>query len=427
MDHSYDDNYDRMRSLIDSLEHRDMNESDTRHKIIDFVLHEFLAWPKNRVSTEEYIQPGYADYVLKKVNDDDLLFIEAKKEGHFFNLPIPSNLHETFSYIPIKKIISDENIKLAMNQVRTYCFDTGCEFACITNGHEWIFFKTFEKGKRWEDLQAFVIRSLHFFINEYTKATNSLSFVAINELSSLPILLSSTKPKDRSIFYPKDKIPSYSHTITSNRLASTLRPIANHYFGVISDDDSDFMDRCYVSQREYKTTFDGIHSIIHDSLTPYFSEYGVVQLDDTGKGGQLGGRLTKNLKKGRKGEVLVLFGGKGAGKSTFIKRLLHHAPPRWLSDHSIISIIDLLKVPEERDVIRNHIWNNLIQTIDKDQLLQGERKDLISGIFNDRFEIAKKQDLSGLNPESETYNVKLNSLISAWKEDYWTSQISLDA
>ncbi|WVM91577.1 hypothetical protein ULG90_16430 [Halopseudomonas pachastrellae] len=70
------------------------------------------------------------------------------------------------------------------------------------------------------------------------------------------------------------------------------------------------MDKCYVSQREYKSTFDGMQTLLHDSLTPYFKEYGVQQLEDSGKGGQLGGRLTKNLKKGRKGEVLVLFGGK---------------------------------------------------------------------------------------------------------------------
>lgn len=133
---------------------RDLNEAETRHKIIDFILHDFLSWPKNRVMVEEYIDPGFADYVLKKENGDDLLFIEAKKEGVFFELPIPHTKTEKYTYIGIKKLISDQNIKKAMQQVRTYCFDTGCEYAAITNGHEWILFKTFEKGKRWEDLQA---------------------------------------------------------------------------------------------------------------------------------------------------------------------------------------------------------------------------------------------------------------------------------
>lgn len=397
---------------------RDLNEAETRHKIIDFILHDFLSWPKNRVMVEEYIDPGFADYVLKKENGDDLLFIEAKKEGVFFELPIPHTKTEKYTYIGIKKLISDQNIKKAMQQVRTYCFDTGCEYAAITNGHEWILFKTFEKGKRWEDLQAFVIRNLDFFSDSYTKAINTLSYIAITENASLSTLLTTFKPKDRSIFYPKEKILSYSHPINSNRLAATLRPLAKRFFGVISDNDTDFMDKCYVSQREYKSTFEGMHSLIQDSLTPYFEEYGIQQLDDTGKGGKLGGRISKNIKKGRKGEVLVLFGGKGAGKSTFIKRLLHHKPPRWLKDHAVVAIVDLLKVPEEKEVIRKHIWQNLIDSLDKDLLLEGERQALLEGLFSDRYEIANKQDLSGLEKTSEAYNLKLNELISTWKSDY---------
>jgi GTPase SAR1 family protein len=413
------DNFEKMQGLLSGLGERNGNEAQTRHKIIDFVLHDFLFWPKNRVAVEEYIKPGFADYVLKKENGEDHLFIEAKKEGIFFNVPIPHKKNETSSYIPIKKLLSDNNIKSAMRQVREYCFDTGCEFACITNGHEWIFFKTFEKGKRWEDMQAFVIRNLNFFIDDYTKSINSFSFEAIFDEASLSALLSSALPKDRGVFYPKEKIPSYSHSINSNRLASSLRPIASRYFGVIDDDDTDFMDKCYVSEREYRTTFEGIHSILHDSLTPHFEAFGVQQLEDTGKGGQLGGRLTKNLKKNRKGEVLVLFGGKGAGKSTFIKRLLHHTPPKWLRDHAVIGIIDLLKIPDDKEVIREYIWTSLLDALDADGVLNLDRESLIDKLFYDKYEIALKQDLSGLSESSEAFNIKLNELVAKWKKDYW--------
>lgn len=304
-----------------------------------------------------------------------------------------------------------------MQQVRNYCFDTGCEYACITNGHEWIFFKTFEKGKRWDDIQALVIRGLDFFTKEYTKSVNSLSFVAITEHASLNSLLSTSLPKDRNIYYPKEKIPSYSHKINSNSLAQYLRPLAKYYFGVISDNDADFMDKCYVSRREYKATLEGMHDLIQDSLTPYFEEYGVQQLDDTGKGGLLGGKLAKNIRKGRKGEVLVLFGGKGAGKSTFIKRLLHHNPPRWLRDHSVSSIVDLLQVPEKREVVRERVWGDLVSSLDADGLLDSSRDSLLSGLFSDRYEVAKRQDLAGLGKDSDSYNVKLNELVAKWKDD----------
>ena len=406
-----------IKTIIESAALRDRNEAETRHKIIDGLIHDVLSWPRNRVSVEEYIAPGFADYVLKKANGEHLLFIEAKKEGFYFDLPFAYTNDETHFYMSMSKLMSDNNIKTALNQVKGYCFDTGCEFACITNGHEWIFFKTFEKGKRFENLQAFVIRNLSFFVNEYTKSQNIFSFGAIFDHSSLIEALSSSPPKDRHIFFPKEKIPAYGHKINSNRLAGTLRPVINHYFGTISDNDTEFMEKCYVSQNDYTQMSEGINVLIEDSLSPYFKSHGINQLDNTGKGGQLGGRLTKNIKRERRGEVLILFGGKGAGKSTFIKRVLRHTPPRWLREHSIIAIVDLLKVPEDQKVIRTTIWEKLVKALDMDKLLESSREVLLKELFSDRFEIARRQDLEGLEKKSEAYNVRLNALTAEWKQD----------
>lgn len=286
---SYQQILDSLEKIIIENKDRKSNEANTRHKIIDFIIHDLLSWPRNRVSLEDRIDNGYSDYILKKNSEDPILVIEAKKEGIFFKLPIPYNNNETSCFVSIKKLVTDPNIKEAISQVKNYCFDLGCEYACITNGHEWVFFKTFEKGKKWDSLQAFVVRDLQFFHQEYTKAINNFSFTAVIENSALPTLLTSAPPKDRNIYFPKEKIPSYAHPITSNRLANRLRPIAKRYFGVIDDSDRDFMDSCYVSQREYQGTFEGMRSLIKDSLSPYFEEYGVQQLDDTGKGGQLAG------------------------------------------------------------------------------------------------------------------------------------------
>lgn len=422
----------QLSTLIADNAGRNFNEADTRHKFIDFILHDLLAWPRNRTFVEEHINPGFADYILKKSNDDPIIIIEAKKEGVFFELPHPQSKTDLSDYISINKLLTNDNIKAAMLQARAYCQDSGSEFACITNGHEWIFFKTFERGKRWESLKAFVVRNIDFFRVEYTRAYNTLSYDSIVERLSLQSLLTSAPPKDRNIFFTKERIPSYSHAITAHRLAAPLRPIVGHYFGVIADDDNEFMDRCYVSQRDYQHTFDGMRALIEDSLSPYFMNYGVEQLDDTGKGGQLGGRLTKNIKNKRNGEVLVLFGGKGAGKSTFIKRLLHHNPPRWLKENAIIAIIDLLKTPEDAETIRKTIWDGLVEKLDKENILSADRKSVLEKLFYDRFQVAERQELSGLSHNSEAYNTRLNALVAEWKRDkkycakrlmeYWKSK-----
>ena len=128
---------------------RVFNEADTRHKIIDEVIHGVLCWPKSQTFHESYINNSYADYRLKRSNGDDLVFLEAKKEGFYFQLPNNYNGHKESQHVPVKTLITDKNIKEAMEQVWAYCMEEGCEFAGITNGHEWIFFKTFEKGKNW--------------------------------------------------------------------------------------------------------------------------------------------------------------------------------------------------------------------------------------------------------------------------------------
>jgi len=413
-----DDAFSRLPGVIADAADRTRNEAETRHKIIDFILHDLLAWPRNRVAVEENIHPGFADYILKNANGDPLLFVEAKKEGLYFQLPIAHNASEMSSYITIKKLLTNDTIKAAANQVRAYCADTGCEYACITNGHEWIFFKTFEKNTRWDSMSALVIRRLEFFEREYTRVTNSLSFVAITERSALPTFLSSTPPRDRTLFYPKEKITAYSHSITANKLASKLRPIATNYFGVISDNDSDFMSRCYVADRDYASTYSDMRNLIHDSLSPYFKNFGVQQLDDGEDGGKLSGRLEAGLRGEPRGEVLVLFGGKGSGKSTFIKRLLHHKPPAWLSNHSVIAIIDLLSTPEDHHIIDDVIWSGIIKSLDTDGVLNSARATLLEQLFQDRFDVARKQDLAGLDPASTVYNIKLSDLINQWKDDY---------
>jgi GTPase SAR1 family protein len=405
-----------LKSLRADLVGRDLNEADTRHRIIDFILHNFLAWPKNRVNVEQHVSSGYIDYVLLRSTGEPIMLVEAKREGIFFSLPSADLADKLSGYISIGKLITDANIRAAVVQVRAYCLDTGCEYAGITNGHEWIFFKIFERNKRWEALNAFVIRDLDFFATEYTRARNFLSYRSITDQLSLMALLTSSPPQDRSIYYAKDRIPSYSHAITANRLASTLRPVVTHYFGVIGDDDPEFMNRCYVSQRDYEQTLDGVQSLLEDSLSPYLANYGVQQLEDTGKDGRFG-RLTKSIKRGRKGEVLVLFGGKGAGKSTFIKRLLHYNPPRWLRDHAIVVMLDLLKIPENIDDIKQAIWSGLVDELDTENILGADRHILLTQLFSDRFEVANRQDLSGINRASELYNTKLNQLVALWKND----------
>lgn len=395
---------------------RSLNEADTRHQVIDRILHEILGWPRNRVSCEEYIAPGFADYVLKRSNDEALLFIEAKREGIYFNLPKAITGKSRGSYITVKTLLTDDAIKAAVQQVRTYCLEIGCDVGAITNGHEWIFFKTFQRKKDWKELKAFVIAGIEYFSDSFVEAHNNFEYTAITDRGSLRQLLLDDAVFHRELFYPKQSISSFDAPVDANRYAASLRPIADRYFGVINADDADFMDRCYVSDRDYDASFKNARKRLEDAVTPYLEQYNVQEFSDTEGGGKFGHRLAKGITTAHASDVVVLFGGKGVGKSTFLKKLLFHKPPQILKTNAAVVMVDLLPVPPDQVVIRSHIWNEIVSGIDRSNVLQGNR-DSLCALFSDRFEKANRQDLFGLNSNSSEYNVSLNNLVSNWKND----------
>jgi GTPase SAR1 family protein len=403
-------------SLSVEFRDRSLNEANTRHRIIDPLIHDVLGWPRNRVSCEEYVAPGFADYVLERADGGNILFIEAKKEGEYFHLPHAITGRSLAAYVKVETLLTDGTIKKAITQVREYCLNIGCDVGAITNGHEWIIFKTFQKNEDWRNLKAFVISSLDYFSSRFIEAHNHFSYTSITEKGSLQRLLLDVATSNRELFYPKIKVTNYDAPVDANHYASSLRPIADRYFGVINVEDSEFMDSCYVSDREYDRAFANARRRLEDAITPYLEQYNVRQFKDNDGGGGFGKRLSKNISTTRSTDVVVLFGGKGVGKSTFLRKLLFHKPPQILKKNSIVALIDLLHTSPGTTQIRNAIWNKLIADLDHDNVLSGDR-DKLCYLFEDRYQQATRQDLYGLDPSSENYNVSLNKLVSEWKAD----------
>ena len=394
----------------------DLNEADTRHQVIDPLLHEVLGWPRNMVNCEEYIAPGFADYVLRRNDDDILLLVEAKKSGAYFDLPISLGDGEAGSYVSIKTLLTTPAIRAAIEQVRTYCVDIGCEFGAITNAKQWIFFRTFQKGTDWRTLKAFVIPSLDFFSKRFIDADRALSYTAILEHGSLRKLLLDTAVQNRELFYPKGRITAYSAPVDANQYAGMLRPLADRFFGTFPVEDTDFIDHCYVNDREYDLALSNVRQRLEDEITPYLQSFNVKNFSDAATGGQFANRLSKSLIDRRPSDVVVLFGGKGVGKSTFLSKLLYSKPPQVVKKHAVICLIDLLPNSDIAESIEKDLWFQLIKSLDQDKILEQDRTAL-QALFADRFELAQKQQLFGLDTTSEYYNIQVNELFATWRSD----------
>jgi len=260
---------------------------------------------------------------------------------------LDANAEHLTRSVSLDALLTDDKLRAAVEQAQSYASDRGCEFAAVTNGVQWVFFRAFAKGKNWRKLRAFVIQSLRWFSDEYTLATNLFSFEALARKRSLADLLGVSRAAGREIYYPKERIDSFTAPVTTNRFAKYLRPIANRYFMNLEDAEDEFFEACYVRQREFDAAFTGLSDIIKDSLTPYLEGYGIQQTKETDRGGKFGNRIVRSLRDAQSADVVVLFGGKGIGKSTFLRRLLVHSSPQFLARHAIVARLDLLNVPEE--------------------------------------------------------------------------------
>lgn len=394
----------------------DLNEADTRFQIIDTILIDILKWPRETITNEKYINGNRADYVLKK-SDRPILIIESKRNEDYFEVPQNANFKNGYQKISIEKLITDDRIKSAVMQVKEYAEDLLCQFAAICNGKVWIIFRISSNLKPWKKLPAYVIKNISFFIDNLTTAQNLLGYEAVINQGALSKSIGVSKKTYAEIFYPKNNITAYNIPVNNNTYAGSLKTIAMSFLGPIPELDKTFMKKCYVSNKgKYDTLQKDVQGFLHDSLTPYFKNLGFRDFTDDNFGGALGTTIVKNVKKENLKNVMILFGGRGAGKSTFIKRLLFHTQPIEIAIYSQVALVTLLYATQTKESLTKEIWSKLLEAIDTDGLRHSNREKILE-LFSEEFTIYKNQILVGLSEESLDYQKLVREFVTVHLND----------
>jgi hypothetical protein len=107
---------------------------------------------------------------------------------------------------------------------------------------------------------------------------------------------------------------------------------------------------------------------------------------------------------------MILFGGRGSGKSTFLKRLLFHVRPKEIMDYSKLALVDLLTSSQTEETLTSEIWSIVLDKIDTDELYKSDRSEILS-LFSKEFEVYERQILSGLSDASVDYQNLLREFI----------------
>lgn len=321
----FDEGAAALDALIASLDTRStdlpMNEAETRFHIIDTILTQVLQWPRDWIRVEQRAEPGYTDYELGEAGT--VLVVEAKREGTAFALP--SNTGKGIHRIPpLLRDTSNADLKLAMTQVMAYCSTRGVAPAIVSNGHQWICFL----ASRTDSTAPLNGKALVFPSLEAVKA-EFLTFwrhfspegIASRRIYSTLSVTRSAPPHPLSAM-----IHNYPGVKKRNAIQANLQVLGEL---VLEDFPTNpayaelFLTECYA-------TSGALSNYAEVSRELLASRYNVVTENSgaTTEPAQNRKGLNPSLAKDAAAAALsrrpvVLLGSVGAGKSTFIQRLIH--------------------------------------------------------------------------------------------------------
>jgi hypothetical protein len=140
-------------------------EADTRVKIIDTMLIDVLGWQKADVFTEESAGKGYLDYKLA-IEGLSKVIVEAKRDGRDFELAT----RECGGAFKLSgPVFKNSDVQEGISQAIHYSSYKGTELACVTNGREWVVFRSNRIGDGVDTMEgkAFVFPSLECIRNQF--------------------------------------------------------------------------------------------------------------------------------------------------------------------------------------------------------------------------------------------------------------------
>ena len=298
------------------------SESDTRSKIIDVILREVLGWPESQIEREPHIKEtgGYIDYVLYTTHP--CFIIEAKKIGHIYDLP----KQRTRRQYKLGGVLKDvPNLHKDLIQARDYAINKGVSFCCLTNGVQYLFFRSQNDcGVSWNDHPIILFRDHKDIEDNFAQFFHLLSYGAISQgivHGHLPV----TQNYDEALrrFNRLNPAKQILHrTRERNSLFPALKMIISRVFQDISDESTspEILSYCYVETPRDSSYEKGMESLLRRrplNLGGQRKDVVVTKKD--------GGDFQRSIelqtsRPDSESEMLLILGGIGVGKTTFIHR-----------------------------------------------------------------------------------------------------------
>lgn len=390
-----------------------VSETDTRVKLIDRVLVDVCGWPEANLKREYHSDSGFSDYILN-VHGKALVTVEAKNEGETFVLPSGDKMK---SLKLNGAMLTVAAIKKAIVQVRGYCDDLGIRYAITTNGYSWIIFRAIKEDGSWKEGSARVFPSLKGIVDEFVYFWNLLAFESI-ATGSLDKEFGLTITPTRNLLRVLSRINNPDIPLLRNSLHTQLNPVITNFFEDITDPSHiDKLQNCYVYSKTIKNASAEIDYVIKDSIPKFLRDQGTKDIFQSEENSGIFGETLATAITKTHGQLYLLLGGIGSGKTTFQKRFQLTVGKETL-DSSLWFVLDFIKPPVDPSDLEPFVWKNVLRQLrEKYKSPHLETRKNIKRVFRPEIEALKETALYGLNEGTPEFESRLTSHLTKWQED----------
>lgn len=337
-----------------------LSETDTRCKVIDFVLKEILGWQESSIKREPHVEESgrYIDYLLSTTRA--AFVVEAKRAGVVFKLPTVTGKR----VFKIGGVLGDDKaLRDAILQASHYAQSKGVAFCCVTNGLQYVFFRSQnDLGVPFRDQNAIIFNSMDDINRNFLAFWNCLSFDSVAEGRHYAVIHAIDSTEDSRKFKRLSHPRSTGKFRNRNKLFPFIREVVSEVFQDLASDHAsdDLLEQCYVASGRDSGYDQSLRALLKDR--PTFAEMQVEPIVVQKKGA---GGFEKIIERNGIEEVVLLLGGIGAGKSTFIQRFRKVIAKKRIDEECIWAYVNFNHYSDSPGYLSNWVAETITAEIEE--------------------------------------------------------------
>lgn len=392
--------------FLKKYNYADISESDTRSKIIDTIFKEILGWSEFDIERERFVRVGYYDY---EISTSFFRFVvEAKKASIEFILP------EKIRKVKLKTLYKAN--KEVITQIRTYLIERSLLYGIVTNGKQFIVAKFINTdGSEWLDNNAIIYQDLDTIEEDFIKFYELLSKESVSRNGRFKIMEDAISGKT---LVKSNNLKRKDDELIRNQESQELIPIITDVFEEIYSLDSlneeNLLHQCYVKNEDVKK-YNSELGFIFSDLPPNFDGR-INPIQNTEKTHAL---IKEEIysPNNRLPDPIIIIGGKGAGKTTFIKYFLEVVLDKGTKKNRPLIYLDFRNETENTVKNTKAIYQKILrQLIEKYANLNLTNFKVLKLIYKIEIEHQKKSFWEHLTDDT-SLNIKISEFIERISQD----------